>query len=343
MHWAVDWQKLSDVALELVRFAGKGAIIFATFAVCAVFLFVLSRRGGRHAGRITVQGLNGRYRDMVDTVRAEVLEPKAYKQAHKEEVRKHKAELKDGSRPNVFVIDFHGDILASHVENLREEITSVLAVAKPNDEVLVRLESAGGTVTGYGLAASQLARLRQANLALTVSIDRVAASGGYMMACVAKTILAAPFAVVGSIGVTAPVPNLHRLLREHGVDYQDISAGEYKRTVSLLGEITDKGRQKFQEQIEATHSLFKEFVRRHRPTLAVDAVATGEYWHGTDAVRLGLVDAIQTSDDYLIGKLATANLYALHYRRPQRWRERLGAEGKHLLKQALAVPLVEGP
>ena len=108
----------------------------------------------------------------------------------------------------------------------------------------------------YGLAASQMQRIRDKKLKLTVCVDKVAASGGYMMAVVADKIIAAPFAVLGSIGVLAQVPNFHRLLKKHDVDFEMLTAGKYKRTLTMFGENTDKGREKFQEDIEDTHVLF---------------------------------------------------------------------------------------
>jgi len=205
-----------------------------------------------------------------------------------------------GHEKKIFVVDFDGDVKASAVENLREEITAVLTIATPEDEVVVRVESPGGVVHGYGLAASQLMRVRNKNIPLTVCVDKVAASGGYMMAVTANKILCAPFAIVGSIGVVAQIPNLHRVLKKHDVDYKEYTAGEYKRTVSLLGEITEKGEEKFKQQLEETHGLFKGFVSKFRPQLNLAEVATGEYWYGETAITKGLVDEIKTSDDYLM-------------------------------------------
>jgi serine protease SohB len=202
-------------------------------------------------------------------------------------------------------------------------VTTLISSARQSDEVVVRLESPGGMVANYGLAASQLSRIRERNIRLVVCVDKMAASGGYLMACVADEIIAAPFAILGSIGVAAPVPNVFRLLREHGVDYEEFTAGEYKRTVSFLGELTDKGRKKHQEQIEAIHLLFKEFVHKYRPQLDINRVATGEYWHATRALELGLINRIMTSDDYLLSKLDVANVLELRYTAPQGLRARL--------------------
>ena len=189
---------------------------------------------------------------------------------------------------------------ANQVENLREEVTAVICIAKPKDEVLVRLESGGGVVHGYGLAASQLQRLKDKKIPLTVSVDKVAASGGYMMACVADNVLAAKFAIIGSIGVIAQIPNFNKLLKKNDIEFEQHTAGQFKRTLTMFGENNDEGREKFRDELEDVHQMFKGFVQEHRPALAIDTVATGEYWYGSKALELGLVDTIQTSDDFLL-------------------------------------------
>ncbi|VXB02455.1 putative protease SohB [Enhydrobacter sp. AX1] len=225
---------------------------------------------------------------------------------------------------NCFVLDFYGDIKATEVQQLREEISTLLTVAQAEDEVIVRLESSGGMVHAYGLAAAQLARIKEAGLHLTVCIDKVAASGGYMMACVADKILAAPFAVVGSIGVVAQVPNFHDLLEKHDIDVEVFTAGKYKRTVTVFGENTEEDKQKFQQELEETHKLFKDFVRKYRPSLDVEQVATGEHWYGEDAITRNLVDALQTSDSYILEKMTDSELYAIQSRQKPTIAQKLG-------------------
>ena len=231
----------------------------------------------------------------------------------------------------MFVLNFDGDIRASAVENLREEISAIVQVARPADEVLLRLESSGGMVHTYGLAASQLKRLRSAGVRLTASVDEVAASGGYMMACVAEKIIAAPFAVIGSIGVVAQIPNFNRLLKEHNVDFELHTAGEYKRTLTLFGENTAAAREKFREELEDTHALFKTFVNDNRPQLDIAQVATGEHWYGTRAIERRLIDTIQTSDDYLLAVSKDKDIYEVKYKRRQAFPERLA----HSIRSAL--------
>lgn len=244
---------------------------------------------------------------------------KAEKKAEKAKAKALKAQRKKGEdteserKPSLYVLHFKGDISASETAALREEIGAIVQVAKPNDEVLLCLESPGGVVHGYGLAASQLMRLKQHNIKLTVAVDKVAASGGYMMACVADKIVSAPFAIIGSIGVVAQIPNIHRLLKKHDVDVDVMTAGEYKRTVTMLGENTEKGKQKFQQELEETHQLFKQFVSQNRPHLDVEQVATGEHWFGQQALNLNLVDEIMTSDDLLLQAMKEKQLIGVKY------------------------------
>lgn len=224
---------------------------------------------------------------------------------------KKKDKLNNKDKPTLFVLDFHGDIKASQTESLREAVNAILSVASEDDEVLVRLESPGGVVNGYGLAASQLQRIRDKNISLTVAIDKIAASGGYLMACVAHRIIAAPFAIIGSIGVVGQLPNFNRWLKKHNIDFEMITAGEYKRTLTMFGENTEKGRQKFQEDLEEIHQAFRHYVLQNRQQLDIDKVATGEHWLAKDAFDLRLVDSLKTSDEYLMGKMADYKVFKL--------------------------------
>ena len=285
----------------------------ATFvlAVGVIFALIAGAASGRSKakkGELSITDLSQQYRDMQQDMQQQLLEKKQYKQWLKAQNTKADAE-----RSRLFVVDFHGSMDAHEAEALREEVTAILAIANKQDEVLLRLESGGGVVHGYGLAASQLQRLRQSDIALTVAIDKVAASGGYMMACLGNTILAAPFAIVGSIGVIAQLPNFNKLLKKHNVDFEQFTAGEFKRTVTLFGENTEQGRQKFQQELEQTHVLFKQFVRQHRPKLEIEKVATGEHWFGHQALELALIDNIQTSDDYLQHQMLQKQVYQIKY------------------------------
>lgn len=286
-------------------FAETFIIVLAIIAVL-ITLATLALKG-KHKNSFEIELLHEKYEDQVQALKESFLnsaeikkEQKRFKKEQKKKEKESTTEL-DAQPKRIFVIEFlHGDIKASASENLKEEINTVLGVATPKDEVVVKVESPGGLVHSYGFAAAQLLRIREAQIPLTICVDQVAASGGYLMACVAHKIIAAPFALIGSIGVVAQVPNFNRLLKKHDVDYKEYTAGDYKRTVSLFGEITEKGEAKFKEQLELTHQLFKSFVSRFRPKMDLAKVATGEFWYGENAVALGLVDEIQTSDAYLV-------------------------------------------
>jgi serine protease SohB len=298
---------------DYLLFLAKATTVVAAVLLVAGAIASLSWRGRGEPPtreRLRVRRLNRHFEDLQRALERHLLPRRAFRRRLRDLKRLRRVEQRgDGAgRRRLFVLEFRGDLRASAVEGLREEVTAVLTVARDGDEVLVRLDSAGGLVPAYGLAASQLVRLKDRGLVLIVAVDRVAASGGYMMACVADHILASPFAVVGSIGVVAQLPNFNRMLKRHEVDYELFTAGEFKRTVTLFGENTDKGRAKLQEEIEDAHALFKEFVGRHRPTVDLQRVATGEYWFASRALELKLVDEIRTSDDYLLAARDGAEL-----------------------------------
>jgi serine protease SohB len=322
-----------DILYDVLGFAAKGFVVFATIAATTVFIVAVVRRK-RPVAWLRVKALNKQIDALGDALRANVVPKKDLRKLRKD--RKKMKAARAVGRPNVFVLEFKGDLFASAVRNLREEVTAITAVAGKEDEVVIRLESAGGAVPHYGLAAAQLMRLRDKAIKVTVCIDRIAASGGYMMACVADTIVAAPFAIIGSIGVVAQVPNLHRLLEKHDIDFQEMTAGEFKRTVSVFGEITERGRKKFQEELEDTHLLFKEFVKVHRPKLDLERVATGEHWLARRGLELGLVDQLRTSDEYLVDRALEANLYQVTFQRVRSLRERLGSAAAEAVDRSLS-------
>ncbi|MBI3171973.1 MAG: protease SohB, partial [Hydrocarboniphaga effusa] len=295
--------------------------VAAILIVVTGLVNMLQHLRGQHGDHLDVKNLNDRFRDLADALKHQLLTAQEWKRELKQHKAEDKARVKAHKkhtapeRPRVFVLDFHGDLHASQVGSLREEISAVLQVARPGDETLLRLESEGGVVHGYGLAASQLKRVREHGLKLTVAVDKVAASGGYLMACVAEKIIAAPFAIVGSIGVVAQLPNFNRLLKKHEVDFELHTAGEFKRTLTLFGENTEAGRAKFQEELEDAHELFKSFIAENRPQLPLAPVATGEHWFGSRALALKLVDELKTSDDYLLARSSDCDLFGVSYKR----------------------------
>ena len=201
---------------------------------------------------------------------------------------------------NLYVTRFPGDVTASQLNELREEVTGILRSAQPQDEVLLILQSGGGTVTGYGLAAAQLQRLKRKGLKLTICVEQVAASGGYMMCCTADRIVASPFAVLGSIGVISEIPNAYERLKSEGIEFQTITAGKYKRTITPTKKITREDVKKSEADINDILTLFKGFVKSQRPQLDIDEVATGETWFGEMALEKGLCDELATADDILL-------------------------------------------
>lgn len=324
---------LVDYAEFLLRTV---TLVIALIVVLAAIAALRSKGRSKGSGHLEVNKLNDFYKALRERLEHSLLDKAQLKARRKLEAKTAKAEKKAGeSRSRVFVLDFDGDIKASATDNLRHEVTALLTLATAEDEVVLRLESGGGMVHGYGLAASQLARIRQAGVPLTVCVDKVAASGGYMMACIGNRILSAPFAILGSIGVVAQLPNVHRLLKKHDIDFEVLTAGEYKRTLTVFGENTEKGREKFQEDLEITHELFKDFVARYRPQLEMDEIATGEVWLGLAAQGKLLVDELKTSDEYLAERAREADLFQLHYAEKKSLPERFGLAASVALDRVL--------
>jgi len=311
--------------IEFLAEYGLFLLKVATIVVAIIIVISTAAAASKKATQegLEVEHLNDKYRRLAGALRSAVMKKGERKKEAKEEKKRQKAEEKGDSRPRGFVIDFKGDLKASAVPSLREEVTAVLDVATPDDHVIVRLENHGGMVHEHGLAASQLARIRDREIPLYVCVDKVAASGGYLMACVASKIYTAPFAILGSIGVLAQIPNFNRLLDSHGVDFEQITAGKYKRTVTMFGKNTDEDRDKLRQELEDVHVLFKSAVSKYRADLDLDKVATGEHWYGTQALELGLADEIRTSDELLLELAESRDLYHLSYKIKQPLQKRL--------------------
>ncbi|ABK89445.1 protease SohB [Francisella tularensis subsp. novicida] len=302
--------------IGFVFFALSTVLVVAAIVIVIGSFFSLLSKAKQEAanlakGRLEINEVATEYKHTKQQLLESLLEKKDYKKFLKEQ---KKLDKQDKPKQKIFVINFKGDIDASQVENLRNEVSAILAVANTEDEIIVRIDSPGGVVNGYGFAAAQLERIRQAGINLTVCIDQVAASGGYMMSAVAHKIIAAPFAIVGSIGVVGTIPNIRELLEKNGINVEMHTSGEYKRTLTTVGVNTEEGRNKFKQDLESIHQLFKKHILVYRPSLDIDKVATGEYWFGKDALELGLVDKIQTYDDYLIDLLNKQhNVYEVSY------------------------------
>lgn len=309
--------------------AEYGLFLLKTATIVAAFIIIIgsAAAAGKKAAEqegIEVESLNKKYQTLASAVKQSVMKKSDWKKEAKAEKEREKAEAKsDDHRARGFVIDFKGDLKASAVPSLREEVSAILAVATPDDQVVIRLENYGGVVHEHGLAASQLVRIRNKAIPLTVVVDKVAASGGYLMACVANKIVAAPFAILGSIGVIAQLPNFNRLMDSKGIDFEQITAGKHKRNVTMFGENTDEDRAKLKEELEDVHTLFKGAVSEYRPDLDLDKVTTGEHWYGTRALELGLADEIGTSDELLADMSADYDLYRVAYKIKQPLQKRL--------------------
>ncbi len=320
---------LSEYGMFLAKLSTV-SLIFVIVIAAIIFIVIRAKGDNEH---LTIKNINEKYEAMSFMLNSQILDKKSFKKYLKDQKKEHKQKEKESSdeRKKIFVLNFIGDIKASTVSSLREEITAILTVADKKDEVVIILESGGGTVHGYGLGASQLKRIRDKEIKLTAAVDKVAASGGYMMACVADNIIAAPFAIIGSIGVLAQIPNFHRLLKKMDVDFEQITAGDYKRTLTLFGENTDKDREKFKEELEDTHRLFKEFVKSSRDKVDIDKIATGEHWYGKRAIDLNLVDELITSDDYLSAAAKEADIFEVKYERKKPVTEKIFSFGANLL------------
>jgi serine protease SohB len=337
-----------EFIFEYGLFLAQAVTIVAAILIVAVGLVALGmKQKPEHEGHIEIKNLNEKYKQIDELLQQVVTEEevlkvdlKAQKKAEKQKAKaakkaaKKSGHDKEEQRKRLYVLDFDGDLHASATDNLREEISAVLPQIREGDEILLKLESPGGLVHGYGLAASQLQRISDAKVHLTIAVDKVAASGGYMMACVGDTIVAAPFAVLGSIGVIAQMPNFNRLLKKNDIDIELLTAGEYKRTLTMFGENTDKGRQKFIEDLEETHVLFKEFVGENRPELDIAKVSTGEVWYGSRAVDVGLIDSLQTSDAFVQERLKDQDVYEVKFVHKKTWQEKMGMAAEGAMEKA---------
>ena len=330
---------------EYGLFVAKAVTLVIAFIVVVSTIVGLASKQKHGKGQLEIVSISEQLKDITNYAKQVLLDKNALKKLAKEQKKEAKAKNKAKNKAKIteqgeefeksrlYVIDFKGSMDANEVEHLREEITAILCVANKEDEVLVRLESGGGVVHGYGLAASQLQRIKEKGLKLTIAVDKVAASGGYMMACVADKLLASQFAYIGSIGVLAQLPNFNKLLKKNDIEFEQHTAGEFKRTLTVFGENNDEGRAKFKEEIEEIHVLFKDFVQSQRPDMDIDKVATGEYWPGIKAKSLGLIDDITTSDDYILSHYPAREIFSVKYAVKRNVAEKLGMSAANVVER----------
>ena len=330
---------------EYGLFVAKAVTLVIAFIVVVSTIVGVASKQKHGKGQLEIVSISEQLKDITNYAKQVLLDKNALKKLAKEQKKEAKAKNKAKNKAKIteqgeesekfrlYVIDFKGSMDANEVEHLREEITAILCVANKEDEVLVRLESGGGVVHGYGLAASQLQRIKEKGLKLTIAVDKVAASGGYMMACVADKLLASQFAYIGSIGVLAQLPNFNKLLKKNDIEFEQHTAGEFKRTLTVFGENNDEGRAKFKEEIEEIHVLFKDFVQSQRPDMDIDKVATGEYWPGIKAKSLGLIDDITTSDDYILSHYPAREIFSVKYAVKKNVAEKLGMSAANVVER----------
>ena len=327
----------------MMEFVSNYGLFLAKAATILIFIWLLLSlivsltHKPHEEDQIEIKKLNEKFDNLKLLMQKSMLSKKQIKELHKQNKKQNKKDKNADKRQRVFVLNFVGNIKASAVKHLRKEITALLAVATPEDEVVVCLENAGGMVHEHGFASSQLERIKQRNIPLTVTVDKVAASGGYMMACVADRIVAAPFSIIGSIGVIAQLPNFNRLLDRHGIDYEQVKAGDLKRTLTMFGKNTDEDRERFTEQMEETHALFKEFVADNRKQIDIEEIATGEHWLGKRALELKLVDELITSDDYLLRKSEAADVYEVKHIAPKSVGEKIMGNAQLVFERVMTV------
>jgi len=335
-----------EFLFEYGLFLAKAVTFVITVAALLILVIALSSKQKNKKGEIELSDISEQLKETKKAIEEQLLTPPQLKQRHKKEKKEQKEQQKiakklakeeddSTSLAQLYVLDFKGSIDAKEVSSLREEVTAILSVASEKDEVFVRLESGGGMVHGYGLAASQLQRLKDHNIPLTISVDKVAASGGYMMTCIADNIIAAPFAILGSIGVVAQIPNFNKVLKKHDIEFEQLTAGDYKRTLTMFGENDELGREKFKQELQETHELFKHFVSEHRPVVNIEEVATGEHWYGLQAIKLNLIDKISTSDDYLLSQLDSRHIVHIKYAKQKKLTEKFAQSASLALENSL--------
>jgi serine protease SohB len=213
----------------------------------------------------------------------------------------------------IAVVSFDGDVRATKRKIVSALIDELIVNKDKLSEAVVVVNSPGGSVAEYGLLYAEMERIRAAGISLTVCIDTYAASGGYLMSLPANRIVAAPFAFVGSVGVVAYSPNIHRLLKKHDIEPRLFTAGEFKRTVTLIGDDDEEAKQHFQHQLESLHGLFLAAVKKYRTGANFEKIGTGDHWTAEESQtqNLGLVDHIATSREYLLKLNADRDLVHL--------------------------------
>jgi ClpP class serine protease len=128
-----------------------------------------------------------------------------------------------------------------------------------------------------------------------------------MIASQANQIIAAPFAVVGSIGVMLEGLNIHEALKSYGVKPLSLKAGDMKNPITTWGEISDKDLKLKLQDLDESHQDFIELCRSTRPELD-PKVCNGRVMSGEKALESGMTDRILTSEEYIFEKMSEGDL-----------------------------------
>ena len=324
-----------EILVDYLIFLLKVFTIALAITLPLLIIIGSSKNKSQQKGKLSITNLSDKFEDMGNALKGSLMNPKELKKFNKDLSKDKKKKNKTENEETVFVLNFNGDIQASEVEKLKQEVNSILLSESECKEVVLKVESGGGSAYAYGLCAAELKRLVDNEISLTVCIDKVAASGGYLMSCVATKIIAAPWAIVGSIGVIAQLPNFHRLLKKNSIDFEMHTAGAFKRTLTTLGENTEEGREKFKSELEDLHLIFKNFVKEQRPQVDTEVVATGEVWQGEEAVKVGLVDSLETSDNYLVNLSKEAKLLEIEFVEKKNLTERFAFSMQLIIEKTL--------
>ena len=324
-----------EILVDYLIFLLKVFTIALAITLPLLIIIGSSKNKTQPKGKLSITNLSDKFEDMGNALKGSLMNPKELKKFNKDLSKDKKKKNKTENEETVFVLNFNGDIQASEVEKLKQEVNSILLSESECKEVVLKVESGGGSAYAYGLCAAELKRLVDNEISLTVCIDKVAASGGYLMSCVATKIIAAPWAIVGSIGVIAQLPNFHRLLKKNSIDFEMHTAGAFKRTLTTLGENTEEGREKFKSELEDLHLIFKNFVKEQRPQVDTEVVATGEVWQGEEAVKVGLVDSLETSDNYLVNLSKEAKLLEIEFVEKKNLTERFAFSMQLIIEKTL--------
>ena len=222
-------------------------------------------------------------------------------------------------KSNLYYLEFEGDIQASEAAKLKQEILVCLQVAKPTDVFLILVESSGGSVSNYGDLYSVMEMIKKRGHTLWVAIDRVAASGGYLISLPADKIFATPFALIGSIGVLSEVPNFGGLLDKYGVKMEEYTAGERKMNISMFRENGEEQKEHHRKKLGKIHELFKAQLVKYRGGLIekkgvdIGELMEGDFWMGENAFELGLVDELKSSVEILLDEKDHFNILKVNY------------------------------